>query len=92
MAPIPFTISVPDVVLNDLKQRLSLSKFPSQYEDEDVWQFGTPLADVKRLASHWKDRFEWRDAEAKLNQLPQFKTAIEVDGFGELDIHCMRCL
>ena len=88
MAPTPFPISIPQASLDDLKQRLALTKFPSQFEDADLWQFGAPVADIKRLANHWKDYFNWRGAEAKLNQLPQFKTAVVVDGFGELDVHC----
>ena len=88
MAPTSFSILIPEEPLHDLKERLSLTKFPSQFEDEDLWQFGAPVADMKRLVTHWKDAFDWKGAEAKLNQLPQFKTAVAVDGFGELDVHC----
>lgn len=85
-----FTISVPDEELNQLHQRLALAKFPSQLEspDQDPWDFGVPAKEVQRLANYWKDGFDWRKAEAKLNELPQFHTDIEVEGFGSLDIHC----
>lgn len=45
------------------------------------------LSDVKRLTEFWKDGFDWRAYEAKLNQFPQFTTNISVDGYEELNIH-----
>ena len=86
----PYQIAVSDEDLHDLKQRLQLAKFPSQFEsaDQDSWDFGAPASEVKRLAKFWHDGFDWRKAEAELNQLPQYHTDIEVDGFGVLDIHC----
>lgn len=91
--PKPYKISVPDESLQDLQRRLALSKFPTQLEssEQDPWDFGTPVNEVQRLIEYWKDGFDWRKAEAKLNELPQYKTQIEVDGFGSLDIHCECC-
>jgi len=83
----PYTISVPDEKLKDLKARLALAAFPSQLEGVDEWEFGTPTADIKRLTKYWRDGFDWRKAEAKLNKLPNFKTTIDVDGFGDIDLH-----
>ena len=90
MAPESYQISVSDEALNDLKQRLSNAKFPDQleYEDQDVWPFGTPVADMRRLVNYWKEDFNWRKAEATLNELPNYHTTVDVDGFGGLDIHC----
>ncbi|KAF4766091.1 hypothetical protein N7455_005254 [Penicillium solitum] len=87
--PKPYKISVPDESLQDLQQRLALSKFPTQLEssEQNPWDFGTPVKEVQRLIEYWKDGFDWRKAEAKLNELPQYQTQIEVDGFGSLDIH-----
>lgn len=91
--PKPYKISVPDESLRDLHQRLALSKFPTQLEssEQDPWDFGTPVKEVQRLMEYWKDGFDWRKEEAKLNELPQYQTQIEVDGFGSLDIHCGFC-
>lgn len=50
---------------------------------------GAPLSDVKRLAKAW-EQWDWRVAEEKLNKKlegAQFTTGVEVDGFGELDVH-----
>lgn len=35
----------------------------------------------------WRNKYNWREEEARINELSQFKTPIEVDGFGTLDIH-----
>lgn len=42
---------------------------------------------MKRLVAHWTNGFDWRAQERKLNELPQFTTPVEVDGFGSLDMH-----
>lgn len=88
--PRPYSISVSDEALQELKQRLAWAKFPSQLESssQDAWDFGVPAKEVQRLASYWKDGFDWRKAESQLNELPQYHTDIEVEGFGTLDIHC----
>ena len=85
-----FKINVPDKALAALKDKLalSLSSLPGDAEPANDWNYGAPLKDVRRLAERWRDGFDWRAQEAKMNgQLPQFTTPIVVDGFGELNIH-----
>jgi hypothetical protein len=55
--------------------------------DEAGWEYGAPLADIKRLTEYWENGFDWRAQEAKLNELPNFRKGIKVDGFHEVDIH-----
>ncbi|KAJ5584677.1 uncharacterized protein N7459_004477 [Penicillium hispanicum] len=87
--PQPYTISVPDEALQELKQRLALARFPSQLEsaEHDTWDVGVPAKEVQRLAAYWNDGFNWRNAEAQLNELPQYHAVIEVEGFSPLNIH-----
>ncbi|CAG8326007.1 unnamed protein product [Penicillium salamii] len=87
--PQPYKISIPDEGLKDVQQRLALARLPTQLEsdEEDLWNFGTPVKDVQRLVEYWKNGFDWRKAEAKLNELPQYQMQVQVDGFGNLDIH-----
>ncbi|KAL8939410.1 MAG: hypothetical protein Q9216_003375, partial [Gyalolechia sp. 2 TL-2023] len=82
----PFNLSVPDAQLERLSQKLSTTDFPDEL-DEAGWDYGAPLANIKRLTKYWREQYDWRKAEAKINELPQFKTPIEIDGFGTLDIH-----
>lgn len=82
----PYTISVPDSALEDLQKRLSLAKFPDEL-DQAGWDLGSPLGDIKRLTEYWRDKYDWRKAEAELNTFPQYTTTIAVDHFEPLNIH-----
>ena len=82
----PYTIAVPEEQRQRLTKKLEATSFPDEL-DQAGWDYGAPLADVKRLATYWRQDFDWRKQEAKLNELPNFKTAIHVDGFEPLDIH-----
>lgn len=83
----PFTISIPEASISDLQTRLSLARFPDEIDSAD-WDYGAPLADVKRLTSYWKDTYNWREAEKKLNELPNYTTTIQCDGgYEPLKIH-----
>lgn len=80
-----FTIDVPQAQIDRLKQKLALAEFPDELADSG-WDYGCPLSDIKRLAKAWQEH-DWRSAEKKLNQVPQFHTDVEIDGFGALYIH-----
>jgi pimeloyl-ACP methyl ester carboxylesterase len=80
-AIVPFRIQVPDAVLSDLKQRLARTRFPGEIAGSD-WDYGTNLGYLKELVAYWRDKFDWRAAERRLNQFDQFTT--NIDG---LDIH-----
>ncbi|KAL8753344.1 MAG: hypothetical protein Q9199_005111, partial [Rusavskia elegans] len=82
----PYQVSVPEKVLDHLKQRLSLTSLPDELESAD-WDYGAPLADVKRLLQYWQENYDWRQHEAQMNKLPQYMTQISVKGFDDLDIH-----
>ena len=77
----PFTIQVPDAVLADLKDRLARARFPDEIEGSG-WTYGTNLAYLKELVAYWRDRFDWREQERRLNQFEQFTT--NIDG---IDVH-----
>ncbi|KAI9435115.1 Alpha/Beta hydrolase protein [Lactarius indigo] len=82
----PFKIAVPDDALALLKRKLDDTRLPDEVNAAE-WAYGAPLADIKRLANRWKDGYDWRTHEHKLNALPMFTRTIGVDGFGELDVH-----
>ena len=83
--PTPFTISIPQQRLDALKAKLALAEFPDELENAQ-WDLGVPLADMKRLTKAWEE-WDWRQAEEKLNRIPQFRTGVKVDGFEVLDVH-----
>jgi len=83
----PFTIDIDDEVLEDLEQRLSRTRWPER-ELVDDWSQGIPLAYVQEVVEYWRDEYDWRAREARLNRFPQFMTEI-----GGCDIHVqhVRC-
>ncbi|KAI3609549.1 epoxide hydrolase [Moniliophthora roreri] len=82
-----FKIAVSDEALDLLKKKLELSRLPDEI-DEAGWDYGAPLADIRRLLARWKDGYNWRKHEKILNdELPQFTRDIEVQGHGVLNIH-----
>ncbi|KAH6895401.1 Alpha/Beta hydrolase protein [Thelonectria olida] len=83
----PFQINIPDNLIQSVKDRLATATFPDEVNFSDDWDYGATLSDVKRLANYWKDGFDWRAQEAKLNQVPQFTTNVVVEGFGEIAVH-----
>lgn len=86
----PYSIAVLDSALDSLKSKLDAATFPNEQAFTDNWEYGSPLTDVKRLARYWRDGFDWRAQEAKLNETPQFTTSVKVDGFDELKIHFLH--
>lgn len=85
--PEPYTISVPDSALEKLKRKLADADYPDELDTTEQWPYGSPLSDVKRLAKHWEKQFDWRKSEAKINELPNYRKAVSVEGFGDIDIH-----
>jgi hypothetical protein len=84
----PYKIAVPDAAITHLKSKLAAASFPEPNSFSDDWTSGAPLSDIKRLAERWGSGYDWREHETRLNEeLPQFTTPIDVDGFGELNIH-----
>jgi len=73
---VPFSIRVPDAALDDLKQRLARARFPEPLPPAG-WAYGTDLAYLKDLVGYWRDRFDWRAQERRLNQFEQFTTSID---------------
>lgn len=80
----PFKIAVADAALADLKRRLEATRWP-EAETVDDWSQGIPLGYVQDLCAYWKDHYDWRARETRLNRFPQFKTVI--DGIGIHFIH-----
>jgi pimeloyl-ACP methyl ester carboxylesterase len=80
----PFTLDIPESQLDDLKVRIDLTRWPEK-EPVDDWSQGTPLAVLQDLMAYWRNDYDWRACEARLNALGQFIT--EIDG---LDIHFLH--
>jgi epoxide hydrolase len=80
----PFRIEVPQAELRDLRERLLRARWP-EAETVTDWSQGVPLAYLAELCRYWADGYDWRATEARLNDLPQFRT--EIDGLGIHFLH-----
>lgn len=72
----PFTISIPDAVLNDLRERLARTRFPRDFAN-DHWEYGTNVSYLKELIDYWHNRYDWRRHEREMNSLANYKTTID---------------
>ena len=77
----PFHVDIPKEDLAELHRRIGASRLPSKELVTDRSQ-GVQLATIRELARYWKNDYDWRKAESKLNELPQFTTEIDA-----VDIH-----
>jgi len=80
----PFRLHVPDTDLADLRERLARTRFPDQAPDAP-WRYGTDVGYLKTLVEHWRDRFDWRAQEARLNAFPQFTVPLH-----GIDVHFLH--
>lgn len=72
----PFRIDIAQAELDDLRERLGRTRWPAPLPG-DGWDTGVPTAWLRDLAGYWRDKYDWRTAEARLNGFPQFTTTID---------------
>jgi pimeloyl-ACP methyl ester carboxylesterase len=75
----PFSIDIPDAVLDDLRHRLAHTRWPGELPGA-AWDYGTNLTYIQELVDYWQTRFDWRAQEKRLNVQQHFKTTIEGQG------------
>jgi pimeloyl-ACP methyl ester carboxylesterase len=80
----PFKVSVPQSAIDDLKRRLASTRWPER-ETVGDWSQGVPLQKAQALAAYWRDKYDWRRFEARINAFPQYRT--QIDGVGIHFIH-----
>lgn len=84
MRPEPFSVHVSDEILDDLRFRIARHRWPPEIEDP-MGRYGFPSEQLRALAATWKDDFDWRAAEARINRFAQYR--VTIDGF---PIHFIR--
>ena len=77
----PFHVDVSEERIDDLRQRIAATRWPSKELVGDRSQ-GVQLAAMQELGRYWLDEYDFGRVEARLNALPQFVT--EIDG---VDVH-----
>ncbi|GAA1868631.1 epoxide hydrolase [Pseudonocardia ailaonensis] len=85
----PYTVSVPDAELAELRERLRAARLPDELPDAS-WRDGMLPAELRSLRHEWADSFDWRAVEAMLNAETQWLTTIDGTGVHCLDVRSGR--
>ncbi|KAF1989390.1 alpha/beta-hydrolase [Aulographum hederae CBS 113979] len=107
LKPTPFTFTLPTASPSPsstspspspdlLRQKLALTTFPDELSAPDQWPYGAPLADVKELARFWREEFDFKGFEERVNEVGrglgggasaegQWTARVQVEGFGGPD-------
>jgi pimeloyl-ACP methyl ester carboxylesterase len=80
----PFTVAVSQEDLDDLKYRLDRVRWTSDIPGSGS-DYGVSLAWLQRLVAYWRDGYDWRSFEARLNSYPNY--TMEID---RQDIHFLH--
>jgi pimeloyl-ACP methyl ester carboxylesterase len=72
----PFRIDIAQHELDDLYERLDRVRWPDELPGVG-WAYGIPRGYLMELVRHWRHTYDWRAAEARLNEWPQFITTID---------------
>ncbi|MEU6000039.1 epoxide hydrolase [Streptomyces sp. NPDC047197] len=80
----PEPIHVPDAVLDDLRTRLRLTRWPDDAGNDDGY-YGVRRGYLQELAEYWLHHYDWRKAEAAINSYEHYR--VSVDG---VPVHFMR--
>ena len=72
----PYTISVPDAVLDDLQDRLTRVRFPDQLRGAH-WDYGSDLDFMQELIEYWRTDYDWRLNETEMNRWEHYTSSIK---------------
>jgi pimeloyl-ACP methyl ester carboxylesterase len=72
----PYRIAISQRELDDLHERLDRTRWPDELPGVG-WAYGVPRSYLKELAWYWRHEYDWRSAEAELNEWPQYVTSID---------------
>ncbi|MFL1381156.1 epoxide hydrolase family protein [Nocardiopsis protaetiae] len=80
----PFRIDIPQADVDDLRNRLARTRRPAPVpgrDDRADFSRGIPPVYLEELAEYWRDGFDWRAQEARLNEYEQFTTVVDGQTF-----------
>jgi pimeloyl-ACP methyl ester carboxylesterase len=70
-----FVIDVPKAVLNDLDERLKRTRWPDQIPATG-WTYGADTAYLRELVTYWRNDFDWRKQQARLNEFEHYRALV----------------
>ena len=87
-SPRAFTLAVSNEAIEDLRTRLARTRWPDEppaSQPHATWATGTSLAYMKDLVAYWRQGFDWRAAERRLNAFAQYKAKLR-----GIDLHFLH--
>ncbi|EMA54551.1 epoxide hydrolase family protein [Halococcus salifodinae] len=81
MSSEPYDVEISDETLDDLRDRLSRTRWPDQVTDAG-WEYGANLEYMRELVEYWRDDFDWREQEATINEFDHYRAEV-----GDTGIH-----
>lgn len=72
----PYTIFVSPFIIEDLRERLGRARWPDEIPNSG-WEYGTNMAWLKDICTHWGHGFDWKEQEDQLNMFNHFQTRVE---------------
>jgi epoxide hydrolase len=72
----PFKLQIPQSALDDLQSRLAQTRLPDELPDVG-WNYGVPCSYIQKLVDYWRNGYDSRKLEVRLNAYPQFTTTID---------------
>lgn len=80
----PFHVDIAQTDIDDLRLRLEHTRWPHPTpgrDDRADFSRGIPLVYLQELADYWRDGFDWRAQEARLNAFEQVLTVVDGQTF-----------
>jgi pimeloyl-ACP methyl ester carboxylesterase len=72
----PFCVNVAQADLDDLHARLARTRLPRPTPTDD-WEYGVPNSYLAETVEYWRDEFDWRAQEARINAFAHYLTDID---------------
>jgi pimeloyl-ACP methyl ester carboxylesterase len=86
--PVPFTIDVPQSILDGIQRKVRAYEWhemPEIQQGADRWAYGADMRYIRELCAYWLDVYDWRAAEAVLNRYQQYIVRID-----DQDVHFLH--
>jgi pimeloyl-ACP methyl ester carboxylesterase len=71
----PFEVAVPEVDVEALRSRLRDTRWAIDLGNED-WSYGVERGWLEELVRFWREDYDWREQERRINALPHFRVQL----------------
>ncbi|KXK58589.1 epoxide hydrolase [Micromonospora rosaria] len=72
----PFRVELPDADLDDLRDRLARTRWPQQIPGAG-WSYGVERDHLTDLVRYWREEYDWRRQETRINAYPQVTCVVD---------------